>query len=82
MAKKSNPKPPKTIKVVSDESEVSTPAGESKINKSEEIRVEARRLLDADAKLAPKLIIEKLAALVQHSFCKSGVGLPEASVAS
>ena len=62
MAKKSNPKSARTIKVVSDESEVSTPAGESKINKSEEIRVEARRLLDAGAKLAPKLIIEKLAA--------------------
>jgi hypothetical protein len=62
MAKKSNPKSARTIKVVSDDSEVSTPAGEPKINKSEEIRVEARRLLDAGAKLAPKLIIEKLAA--------------------
>ncbi|MFM7076168.1 MAG: hypothetical protein ACKO3G_08890 [Planctomycetaceae bacterium] len=62
MAKKSTPKPPKTIKVVSDEPESSTPAGESKINKSEEIRVEARKLMDAGEKPGPKIIIEKLAA--------------------
>lgn len=61
-AKKSNPKPPRTIKVFSGESEADTPAGESKINKSEEIRVEARKTLDAGKKPGPKLIIEKLAA--------------------
>ena len=39
-----------------------TPANESKVNKSEEIRVEARRLRDAGDKISPKLIIEKLKA--------------------
>jgi hypothetical protein len=62
MAKKSNPKPPKAIKVVSGESESSTPAGDPKINKSEEIRVEARKFSDAGITPSPKMIIERLAA--------------------
>ncbi len=62
MAKKSNPKPPRTITVVSDESDTSAAGGESRINKSEEIRVEARKLIDAGEKPAPRIIIEKLAA--------------------
>ena len=48
--------------MVSDDSEVSTPAGEPKINKSEEIRVEAKKFSDAGVSPSPKLIIEKLAA--------------------
>ena len=62
MAKKSNPKSARTIKVVSDDSEVSTPAGEPKINKSEEIRVEAKKFSDAGVYPSPKLIIKSLAA--------------------
>lgn len=62
MAKKSNPKPPRTITVVSDESDASAAGGESRINKSEEIRVEARKLIDAGEKPTPRIIIEKLAA--------------------
>jgi len=58
MAKKATTRAPR----VSQDDAAGAPAPESRINKSEEIRVEARKLLDAGATPSPKRIIGDLAA--------------------